>query len=210
MRLRQQREHDDEPSGGVGYCICRRRRHNQGVTTASGSGLTAATAVNAETELLHFDENQVCCGVAARGNQQRRDGPITGEGGIGPYRRRQQRQRHAEPEYGECTAVAANNTFTGNQTVNGNLTATGFVSGGTISASASNGAYAVTGNDASSSGSIGVAGISTNGTGVYGNGVTGTSGIGVTYGMYATASNGDGIAAFGPAPITAACMEAQR
>jgi hypothetical protein len=93
--------------------------------------------------------------------------------------------------------LAANNTFTGNQTVNGSLTATGFISAGPISAAASNGAYAVTGSDTSSSGSIGVAGISANGTGVYGNGVTGTSGIGVTYGVYAAASNGDGIAAFG-------------
>src|SRR5580704_5673788 len=93
--------------------------------------------------------------------------------------------------------LAVNNTFTGNQTVNGNLTATGFISAGPISASASNGAYAVTGTDTSSSGSIGIAGISTNGTGVYGNGITGTSGIGVTYGVYATASNGNGIAAFG-------------
>jgi TGF-beta propeptide len=93
--------------------------------------------------------------------------------------------------------LAANNTFTGNQTVNGNLTATGFISAGPITASASNGAYAVTGNDTSSSGSIGIAGISTNGTGVYGNGITGTSGIGVTYGVYASASNGNGIAAFG-------------
>ena len=93
--------------------------------------------------------------------------------------------------------LAANNTFTGNQTVNGNLTATGFISAGPISASASNGAYPVTGTDTSSSGSLGIAGISSNGTGVYGNGVTGTSGIGVTYGVYASASNGNGIAAFG-------------
>ena len=93
--------------------------------------------------------------------------------------------------------LAANNTFTGNQTVNGSLTATGFISAGPISAAASNGAYAVTGSDTSSSGSIGVAGISANGRGVYGIGVTGTSGIGVTYGVYAAASNGDGIAAFG-------------
>ncbi|MGA8301368.1 MAG: DNRLRE domain-containing protein [Terriglobales bacterium] len=93
--------------------------------------------------------------------------------------------------------LAANNSFTGNQTVNGSLTATGFVSAAAISAAASNGSYAVTGNDSSSSGSIGVAGISANGTGVYGSGVTGTSGIGVTYGVYASASNGDGIVGLG-------------
>ncbi len=93
--------------------------------------------------------------------------------------------------------LAANNTFTGNQTVDGNLTTTGVISAGPISAGASNGAWAVTGTDTSSGGSIGVAGISTHETGVYGSGVTGTVGIGIINGVYASASNGDGIDAYG-------------
>jgi hypothetical protein len=172
-----------------------------GVTTASGSGLTGGgTSGTLNLSLLtSCSSNQVLqwsggawkCSNAGTGTITgvTAGTDLTGGGSSGNVT--------LNLNTANVPLLAANNTFTGNQTVNGNLTATGFVSAGPITASASNGAYAVTGNDASSSGSIGVAGISTNGTGVYGNGVTGTSGIGVTYGMYATASNGNGIAAFG-------------
>jgi hypothetical protein len=101
----------------------------------------------------------------------------------------------------------AANTFTGNQTVNGNLTAT-----------VSNGSGAVTGLDQSSSGATGVLGSSTNGYGVFGNSANGDAvygqsggGVGVkglggptSFGVYGTGltgvaglSNGNYIGVYG-------------
>jgi len=172
-----------------------------GVTTASGSGLTGGgtsgtlnlslTNSCAANQVLQWNGSEWACGNAGTGTITgvTAGTDLTGGGTSGNVT--------LNLNTANVPLLAADNTFTGNQTVNGSLTATGFVSAGAITAASSNGAYAVTGNDASSSGSIGVAGISANGTGVYGNGVTGTSGIGVTFGMYASASNGDGIVAFG-------------
>jgi hypothetical protein len=112
------------------------------------------------------------------------------------------------------------NTFTGNQTVNGNLSATGSLSSGPITASAT--IYpAVTANDTSSTGAGGVlanstngtavgasstngnavTGTSTNATGVSGAGITGLSGTGVVgvygsggnYGVQGVVNNGVGV-----------------
>ena len=172
-----------------------------GVTTASGSGLTGGgtsgtlnlslTDACTSKQVLQWNGSEWACSNAGTGTITgvTAGTDLTGGGTSGNVT--------LNLNTANVPLLAANNTFTGNQTVNGSLTATGFISAGPISASASNGAYAVTGTDTSSSGSIGVAGVSTNGTGVYGNGPTGTSGIGVTYGVYAAASNGDGIAAFG-------------
>ena len=172
-----------------------------GVTTASGSGLTGGgtsgtlnlslTNGCASNQVLQWSGSEWKCSSAGTGTITgvTAGTDLTGGGTSGNVT--------LNLNTANVPLLAANNTFTGNQTVNGSLTATGFVSAAAINAASSNGAYAVTGNDTSSSGSIGIAGISTNGTGVYGNGITGTSGIGVTYGMYASASNGDGIVAFG-------------
>jgi len=172
-----------------------------GVTTASGSGLTgggtsgtlnlALTNTCAANQVLQWNGTSWICAAVGTGTITgvTAGTDLTGGGTSGNVT--------LNLNTANVPLLAANNSFTGNQTVNGNLTATGFISAGPISASASNGAYPVTGTDTSSSGSIGIAGISTNGTGVYGNGITGTSGIGVTYGVYASASNGNGIAAFG-------------
>jgi hypothetical protein len=86
--------------------------------------------------------------------------------------------------------LAANNTFTGNQTVNGNLSATGSFSAGPISASSSQFSVnaAVTGTDTSGAGAGGVVGTST-----YGAGVLGTSGS-----YYGVEGNGiDGVVGYG-------------
>jgi trimeric autotransporter adhesin len=99
----------------------------------------------------------------------------------------------------------AANTFTGNQTVNGNLSAT-----------VSNGSGAVTGLDQSSSGATGVLGSSINGYGVFGNstngdavygqsgGGVGVEGLGGPFGVYGTGltgvaglSNGNYIGVYG-------------
>jgi hypothetical protein len=172
-----------------------------GVTTASGSGLSGGgtsgtlnlslTSACAANQVLQWNGSAWACAAVGTGTITgvTAGTDLTGGGTSGNVT--------LNLNTANIPLLAANNTFTGNQTVNGSLTTTGFVSAAAVSASSTNGAYAVTGNDGSSSGSIGVAGISTNGTGVYGNGVTGTSGIGVTFGMYASASNGDGIVAFG-------------
>jgi hypothetical protein len=172
-----------------------------GVETASGSGLTGGGTSGtlnlglltscASNQVLQWSGSSWKCSNAGTGTITgvTAGTDLTGGGTSGNVT--------LNLNTANVPLLAANNTFTGNQTVNGSLTATGFISAGPISASASNGAYAVTGTDTSSSGSIGVAGISTIGTGVYGNGVAGVSGIGVTYGVYASASNGNGIAAFG-------------
>ena len=91
--------------------------------------------------------------------------------------------------------LSATNTFTANQTMNGNLSVAGSVSAGPISAVASNGNAAVAGNDQSSGGSVGVQGNSTNGTALFGNSTNGIGAYGQSgssYGVFGV-SNSTGV-----------------
>jgi trimeric autotransporter adhesin len=94
--------------------------------------------------------------------------------------------------------LAANNTFTGNQIVNANLSASS-ISAGPMSATASGSAAAVTATDLSTTGVGGVIASSSTGTGVYSTGgsygvygdssYTGVRGTGGSYGVYGNASS---------------------
>ncbi|HEY6339773.1 MAG TPA: DNRLRE domain-containing protein [Candidatus Sulfotelmatobacter sp.] len=124
--------------------------------------------------------------------------------------------------------LSASNTFTANQTINGNLTATGTISGqfGIYSANANGYALAavnggsgvaVVGSSTSASNGVGVEGTSTAGTGLYGigglRGVEGdsngvgvlgfaTSATGLNYGVYGQTPSPSGFAVEGNAVAT--------
>lgn len=108
--------------------------------------------------------------------------------------------------------LGAANTFTGNQTVNGNLqvssngigvagsaTATSGFSVGVGGTAVSPGGYGVEGVN-TGSGGVGVYGYDSGGTGVSGYGVTGVSGSGTAYGVQATATGGGSTGVYGTAP----------
>ncbi|MGA2353984.1 MAG: DNRLRE domain-containing protein, partial [Terriglobales bacterium] len=164
-----------------------------GVTTASGSGLTGGgtsgtlnlslTSACATNQVLQWNGSGWVCSAAGTGTITgvTAGTDLTGGGASGNVT--------LNLNTANVPLLAANNTFTGNQTVNGNLSATGSFSAGPISATASSTTAAVTAADASSAGVGGVVASSTNSNGVYGTsagsntaGVAGTSTSGGGYG----------------------------
>jgi hypothetical protein len=91
----------------------------------------------------------------------------------------------------------AANTFTGNQTVSGNLSVTGRISAGPISVVTASGNAAVAGNDQSSGGSVGVQGNSANGFGLFGNSTNGIGAYGASGSSYGVYGVSNGIAVYG-------------
>jgi hypothetical protein len=166
-----------------------------GVTTASGSGLTGGGTSGtlnlslltscASNQVLQWNGSTWKCSNAGTGTITgvTAGTALTGGGSSGNVT--------LNLNTSQVPLLAASNTFTGNQTVNGNLSV------GQVLAVTSNGSDAVVGSDLSSGGAAGVFGSSANGWGVYGSGTFGLYGTGALYGVYATASNGDGIAGYG-------------
>jgi trimeric autotransporter adhesin len=98
--------------------------------------------------------------------------------------------------------LSAANTFSANQTMNGNLSVAGSVSAGPISVVTSSGYSAVYGNDQSSGGSVGVQGNSTNGTALYGNSTNGLGVYGASGSSYGVLAVSNGIAVYGSSAST--------
>jgi TGF-beta propeptide len=201
-----------------------------GVTTASGSGLSGGgtsgtlnlslTTSCSSSQVLEWNGTAWACSTPTGG------GTITGVtagtdltgGGTSGNVTLNLNTTALNSTYAQLNAA---NTFSANQTLNGNLSVAGSVSAGMISVVTSSGTTAVYGNDQSSGGSVGVQGNSTNGFALYGNstngigafaqsgssyGVQGVSNSTGVYGIGTTgvagessASNGIGVSGYGTA-----------
>jgi hypothetical protein len=154
-----------------------------GVTTASGSGLSGGgtsgnlnlSLVNtcSTSQVLQWNGSAWACSPAGTGTITgvTAGTDLTGGGSSGNVT--------LNLDTTQVPQLVASNTFTGNQTVNGNLLA--YTQG---------------------TGSAGVGGSNINGTGVGGDGLTGVYGSGTNYGVYGSAEfgydPGDGVYGVGP------------
>ena len=179
-----------------------------GITTTSGSGLSGGGAsgnlslslVNscATNQVLQWNGSAWACFSAGSGTITgvTAGTDLTGGGTSGNVT--------LNLDTTKVPQLAASNTFTGNQTVNGNLSASGTFSAGPISATTTSGTVpAVTATDNSTTYTnsavvgtsvtgTGVSGTGPNGYGVAGSGYTGVYATGTSWGLYAISTTGNG------------------
>jgi hypothetical protein len=182
-----------------------------GVTTASGSGLSGGgtsgtlnlslTTSCATNQVLQWNGAAWACANSTGGG-----GTITGVtagtdltgGGTSGNVTLNLNTGALNSTYAQLSAA---NTFSANQTMNGNLSVAGNVSAGHIGAEISTGSAAILGYDSSSGGAVGVAGLSNNGQGVSGTSNTSYGVYGLSsgsWGVYGQSLVSDGVYGVGP------------